>query len=46
MSELEMNRSKKSKENLGGIGQEVDDLFASNIENEEDNQETIKKVEE
>lgn len=34
------------KESLDGIGEELNDLFVSNIENEEEDHEEIKKIEE
>ena len=44
MEELERERENKGKPELDGIGEEVNDLFLSNVENEEDNEEVIKQV--
>ena len=44
MEELERERESKGKPELDGIGEEVNDLFLSNVENEEDNEEVIKQV--
>jgi hypothetical protein len=35
MKDLEKEKLKKMKESLDGIGEELNDLFVSNIENEE-----------
>lgn len=46
MSELEQQRNRRGKESLDGIGEELDGLFTSTIENEEEDEEALKKVEE
>ena len=46
MNELEQERARRGKDAPDAIGEEVNELFKSNMENEEDNEDTIKKVEE
>ena len=46
MNELEQERARRGKDAPDAIGEEVNELFKSNMENEEENEDTIKKVEE
>ena len=43
---MEKAKLRKMKESLDGIGEEFNDLFSSNIENEEESPEDVKKIEE
>lgn len=45
LEEQERERSRKGKESLDGIGEELNDLFLSNIENEEENEDSLKQIE-